>query len=323
MRRTVDYRAPDWAMTIEVGGVQTMRFGVSGNQCWRSDRHLVALCSESDRQEMPRIAALQRARLLHDIDPNQVQPAGTVRVEGRDYPAIRTPDLLLAFEPSSHLLAQIRLEDRIDTLSEYKRIGTAQLAMQRVLTVAGAPDVDERWAEVIPGGADPRLLLPPELPQDGLIIDHIDAPRVVAWSEISDPRQEIPAAIARLDAFVRAKGHNLNQSDGLVLTPPNDQSTLWRIAVGIEANTPIHSTVDGAVHIETWPPTRVLGIFHQGDILASDEKREVLRRVLRERSLATFGNGAWQIVVQRQQLDHRKAEQMSFLRIAVQDAGAR
>jgi hypothetical protein len=85
-RRTLNYQAPDtWSMAIEFSGRDamrfdggTMRFGVAGDRCWRTERHLTALCSESDRRENARIAALQNARMLHRIDAADVQLAGTV-----------------------------------------------------------------------------------------------------------------------------------------------------------------------------------------------------------------------------------------------------
>jgi hypothetical protein len=318
-RRTVDYRGPDtWSMTIEFSGGAGMRFGVAGDRCWRSERHLTALCSDGERRENARIAALHNAHLLR-INEAEVRPAGTVDVDGRVCPAIRAGDVVLAFDPVSHRLAQVRLEDRIDTLSDYRSVGGAQVAAHRVLTIGGQLDVDETWTEIVPGGADPQALRVPELPRDGLTVDETDAERPVAWMDVEDAAHDLPAAIARLDAFIRARGRSVSDSDGVILSAPDEAThgRSWRVAVGVEGGEPLAAAVEDGLHLETWPAVRIVGVFHLGDPLPTDAVRATLRSVMRERGLVASNGARWQILFPREDLDRPPAERLSLVRIAV------
>src|SRR5262249_31529787 len=136
-RRITNFRPDSWSMAIDFLGGAGLQIGVAGDRCWRRERHLTALCSESDRQEDRRLAALHNARMLHRINEADVQPAGAVDVDGRSCPAIRVGDVLLAFDPDSHRLVQVQLEDRIDTLSDYRDVGGALVATHRRLMIDG------------------------------------------------------------------------------------------------------------------------------------------------------------------------------------------
>jgi hypothetical protein len=323
-RRTVHYVASDtWSMNIEFSISDSqrfdgpmMRFGVAGDRCWRTERHLAAL---DDCREDTRIAALYGARLLHHLDEAAARPAGAVLVAGRTCPAIAVDGTVLIFDPLSHLLVQVRLEDRVDTLSDYRNVGGAQVAARRVLTIGGHPDADETSTETVPGGADPKAVRVPELPRDGLTLYDTDAPRPVAWTEVNDPERDVPAAIAGLDAFIRRRGRNVSDSDGIILTAPNDTAggERWRVAVGVEAGEPLADAREGGLHMGTWPAVRFVGIFHRGDPLHTAEHRAVMSSFMHERTLAPTDDARWQILFQRGELERAPAERMSFLRIAV------
>ncbi len=319
-RRTVDTRSPDtWSMTIEFAGGPQMRLDVAGDRCWRSERHLTALCSESERRENGRIAALLNARLLHRINESQVQPAGTINVDGRDCPAIRVGDVLLAFDPLSHLLAQVRLEDCVDTLSDYRTVGGALVAAHRVLKIGGELDVEDTWTEIVPGGADSGSLPFPDLPHDGQTVDQVDAERPVAWLQVEGIPHDVRALVGELDAFIRARGRSVSDSDGVILTAPDDSTpgTVWQLAVGVEGGEALVNTVEDRLHLETWPAVRILGVFYRGDPLDTEDKRATLRAYMREHGLAPSNGARWQILFPREDVDKPPAERLSFLRIAV------
>jgi hypothetical protein len=319
-RRTIDYRVPDaWSMTIDFSSGAQLRIGVTGDRCWRSERHLTALCSETDRQEDLRIADLHNARLLHRINEADVQPAGTVDVDGRRCPAIRVRDVLLAFDPLSHRLIQIRLDDRTDTLSDYRSVAGALVATHRVLRIGGELDVDETWTEIVPGGADPEALRMPALPDDGVVVDFMDPVRPVAWTEVDDPQRSVSAAVARLDGFIRARGRNVSASDGVIVTVPDaaDGGTGWRVAVGVEAGTPLADVSENRLRMETWPAVRVLGVFHRGDPLQIEEPRAILTDRMRQGGLVPSDGARYQILFPRDDIDRPATERLSFVRIAV------
>lgn len=317
-RRTIHYRAADtWSMAIEFSGGALMRFGVAGDRCWRSDRHLSLICAPGDLAENARIAALHNARLLHRIDPAAVQPAGIVDVDGRACPAIRVADLVLAFDPVSHRLAQVRLGQRIDTLSDYREVGAVMVAAHRRLTIDGETDVDETWTEVVPGGADPEALRVPEPPRDGLIVDQTEAPRPVAWMDVDDAAPDLRAAVARLDAFVQAQGRKVSVADGVILaTAGEGEGGPWRVAVGVEGDAPRTAKAEDGLHLETWPAARFVGVFHRGDPLRSEPQRAAVREVMRARGLVSLEGARWQILFPRDELERPPDERMSFVCIA-------
>jgi len=318
IRRTVHYRAPNtWAMTVEFPDGGVMRFGVSGDRCWRSERHLTTECSDGDRSENALIGALFTAPLLHHIDPAAVEPAGTVAVHGKRYPAVRAGRLTLAFDPVSHRVTQARVDDRVETFSDYRRVGNALIPGARVITRGGATDIEETWTEIVPGGADPEALRVPELPHEGLTVDLVDPPRPVAWVEVAD-LGNLRGTIARLDEFVVAHGRRVSHSDGVVLTAPHDGDTAaWRVAIAVEGGEPLLPTVENGVHLETWPATRVVGSFYRGDPLYIEGWRAAVRSALRERGVEPADGARWQVLFPLDALDHPAAEQLSFVRIPV------
>lgn len=316
MRRTVHWRgARTWAMALDNNGRVVMRLGLADGQCWTKDHHLVASCS-GDEGELGRIAALFEARLLHHFDPSMVSPADPVNVNGVVSPALRAGKLVLVFDPTSHLLVQIHLENRIDTLSDYRSIGGAMIAAHRVLTIGGELDVDETWVQIEPGGADGDALRPPELPRAGLVIQEDDLPRSVSWMEIDEPGRDAQQAVATLDEFTRSQGRRPSMSEGVILIPPAEPGQRWRIAVGVEATHLSPIEVQG-LHMEEWPAIRFLGIFAQGDSAAVNAQRAEVQRLLQERNLLPAVGAQWQILLPRDALDRPPAERLSLIRIAV------
>ncbi len=97
-----------------------------------------------------------------------------------------------------------------------------------------------------------------------MILDDTDPGRAVTWMEVDDPERDAPTMIARLDAFTRAHGRNPSDSEGVILTVPDDRTpgAPWRLAVGVEVGAPLASVVEEGLHLKAWPGTRVLGVFH-------------------------------------------------------------
>jgi hypothetical protein len=320
MRRTVHWRgAGTWAMALEVDGKVVMRVGMSEGRCWKKDRHLVSECSPIDAQELRRIALLFDARLLHHVDRSAVAPSPAIEIEGVSSPALRAGDLVLVFDPASHRLVQVRLEDRIDTLSDYRDVGGALIAARRVLTIAGKLDIDETWTQIEPGRADAEAIRSPQLPRAGLVIDETDLPRPVAWMEVDDPERDAPAASKMLDDFVREQGRRPGYADGLILMPPENTASAgrWQLAVGVEATTPLVPTAQAGLHLDVLPEMRFLGIFLNGDTPAIVTQRDQLQRLLEERNLRPAAGARWQILLPRDALGRAPAERLSLLRIAV------
>lgn len=321
MRRTVHWcGAGTWAMALEVDGKEVMRFGMNDGRCWKKDHHLVSECSAVDEQELRRIALLFDARLLHHFDRSAVAPSPAVEVEEVSCPALRAGDLVLVFDPASHRLVQVRLEDRIDTLSDYRDVGGAMIAARRVLTIGGKLDLDETWTLLEPGRADAEAIRPPQLPRAGLVIEETDLPRPVAWMEVDDPERDAPSALKMLDDFVRAQGRRPGHADGLILMRTDDADPVgqWQLAVGVEATTPLVPMAQEGLHLDVLPEMRFLGIFLNGDPPAIVAQRDQLQRLLQERNLRPAAGARWQILLPRDALGYRPAERLSLLRIAVE-----
>lgn len=326
LRRTVDWRDSDnWSMAIDAaGGGTAMRFGMAGGQCWKKDRHLAAPCAAGDQREFRRIAAFLGARMLHHIDADAVRGDGTVEVDGIACPAIRAGEVRLAFDPRSHLLRQVALGDRVDTLSDYREIDGALIAMRRQLTIAGEPDLDETWVEVMPGGADAEAVRAPELPHPGLVVDERDPPRPVAWTEIDDPAAELAAAVDRLEDFARAHGRiPSGDSDGIVLSLPADSAReRWRVAIGIEPGAALPAVAENGMQFDEWPPQRVFGVFRAGAPAGAAAERETVRELMAERDLVPASGERWQILFRRDALEGPPEQALALVRIAVDESAA-
>lgn len=322
MLRTIHWRGPqDWSMTLEGAGGLSMRLGIADGRCWRQNQYLAIACAESDELEHQRIAALHGARLLHRLDAGNLRPAPSVSVDGRRCQALRAGDLTLVFDPQSHLLVQIRLADRVDTLSEYREVQGSMVAAHRVLTIGGELDVEETWKEITPGAADPVAIRAPELPHDGLVIEGKDAPRPIASMEIDDPESDTVEAITKLDAFIRRQGLQPSASDAVILTAPSAGSAgsrRWRIGVAVEANKQIAPIEEGGLRLEGQGAVAFLGVFCRGDVAQVYGRQSEMERLAKERDLTPSPPARWEILVSRDAFEQAPAERLSLLRIELQ-----
>lgn len=325
LHRTVDYRgAARWAMSVAAQEGVLLRMGVDGTRCWKQDRYRVEACLEGEGREGSWMAVEHNAWVLHQIEEAALQPAASVRIGLRAYPAIRAGEMVLVFDPQSDRLVQVRHGDRVDALSDFRSVDGALIATHRVVTLAGEPDLEETWTAILPGGSDPRALQAPQPPAAGVIVDDTDPARPVAWTELDDPVADAAVAVQRLDEFIRRRGRSPSASDGVIWTAPDHDGTVsgarWRLAVGVEVGAPLTPVDENGLHLEVWPATRVLGVFHQRDFHAAEEQREPLVRLLQERGLVPAAGARLQILAPRNVLDQRSAQLTSLVlvRIAVQ-----
>lgn len=322
LQRTIDWQGPEnWSMTLRGAGGLRMRLGMAAGECWRQNQYLAVPCTESDRLEHQRIAALHRARLLHRIEPEALRPARSMMVDGRYCPAIQAGETTLVFDPQTHRLAQIRLEDRVDRLSEYREVQGAMVAAHRVLTIAGALDVEETWREILPGGADAAALQAPELPRPGLVIQDTDPARPVASMSVEDPDRDIQAAIDQLDAFIRRQGFQPSASDAVILTAPDTGAPAgdsWRVSVIVEANRRISPVEERGLVLDERPDISFLGMFERGDVAQVYAHAPEVTRRLEERNRTPASGAGWEILVSRDALREAPADRLSLLRIGVE-----
>ncbi len=281
-RRTVDYLGPEhWAMTVAFAE-GALRLGVDGARCWKEDRYRVEPCAdERERRQNAWSGIEHNVWVLATVDPAGVELASA------SPPAIRSGDLEVVFDPDTHLVKEIRHATRVEVLSDYRTVAGVQVAGRRQVILDGAPDVDERWRDIVPGGAERAAVAAPAVPADGVVRDAVDPTRQVAWVELGDPLADAPGAVERMDRAIHRLGRNPSASDGLIWLPPAaGDSGRWRLAVGIEINAPMAVRESDGVHFETWPPTRELGIYHDGGVLRFDEKRSRLDQLARDRGLS-------------------------------------
>lgn len=319
-RRTVDYRdADNWRMEV-TGAMGGLRMGVDGGRCWKQDRYRVEACAQGERREMAHIAIDHNAWMLLRVDESTVQPAASIRIGLGQYPALRADDVTLVFDPQSHYLAQTQRGNRIESLSEFRTVDGVVLATRRVITIDGQLDIDEAWSTILPGGADARALRAPEAPTDGLILDHTDAPRTVAWTTLQDAAANPVDVVQQLDAFIRGQQRYPSHSDGLIWTLPGSDSSgdTWQLAVGVEAGAALTTHREGASRLDTWPATPVLGIFHRGTFESAQQQQDRLMQIVRERGRAPAPGARVQLLAPRSVMDAPTTPVLWFVRIAVQ-----
>src|SRR5262249_8617186 len=156
---TASFIAPaTWATELRLHGQPAMQFGMDGERCWRRDRQFVSDCSARDLVEYQRFGTLLRLRFLHGLNDRPLLPAGAVQVDGTQVPAISVGDLVLAFDPRSHLLVQVTTGNRVETYSNFRQVDGALVAATRTLFIGGALDVEDTWDAILPGQADAQLL---------------------------------------------------------------------------------------------------------------------------------------------------------------------
>lgn len=319
--RTVDYRDRNhWSMAVATEQGSGFRVGVDGERCWKQDRHRVETCADGEQRQMELMAIDHNAWVLHHLDASSVRPAEPVRVGWRHYPAIRAGDLVLVFDPDSHLLAQIHHGQRVEALSDYQPVAGVVIATRRSVFLAGEPDLEETWTEILPGGSDSDALRAPARPADGVVVDDIDPERLVAWTELNDPIGDAKAAVAQLDEFIHRQRRLPSGSEGIVWTAPEERGGRWRLAVGVEIGEPLRAVEERGLHLEQWAATRVLGMFHSGDFHAAVAQRPALMELMQERGLAPAPAARLQILAARSVLDEDSADSMYLVRIAVRDA---
>lgn len=321
LSRSVNYRGPEhWSMMVTAEGGVSFRMGIDGNRCWKQERHRVDSCAEGERRQIAWMAIEHNAWVLHQIDETTVQPEAPVRIGLRAYPAIRTGDMALIFDPESHRLVQVRHGQRVDALSDYRAVNGAVIATHRAVFLGNLPDLEETWTEILPGGADPVALRAPEIPVAGTVLDDVDPPRLVAWTEVTDPLADLKGTVERLDQFIRDQGRLPSGSDGVIWTAPDGDGEAsgnrWRLAVGVEIGEPLMPVERDSFHLEPWPASHVLGVFHRGDFHTAEAQRAFLGRLMRERGLAPAAGARLQILAGREVLDDPKGEWMSLVRIA-------
>ncbi len=71
-----------------------------------------------------------------------MQPAGSVRIGLRAFPAICAGGMVLVFDPVSHRLVEVRPGERVDALSDFRVVDGAIIAAHRVVTLDGRPDLE-------------------------------------------------------------------------------------------------------------------------------------------------------------------------------------
>lgn len=302
-RRTVHYRgAAHWSMSV-TGPWIWLGMGVDEGRCWKRSRHRVEACSPAEAREGVVMAVEHNAWLLHRLDATAVQPAGAVRSGLQWRPAIRSADMVLAFDPRSHRLVQVRHGERVDELSRFHEINGAVVATRRVLTLDGQHDLEETWEEIVPGGADPKALRAPPLSGDGTVVEETDAGRVVAWTEIDDPFADPEVTVRRLDDFVRQQGRRPSASEGLIFIAPGADArsgeARWRLAVGVEMGEPPSRIEAGGMHLEAWPPARVIGVFCSGGLRGALQRRNAVEELIRQRQLHPAPAARFQVLLPR------------------------
>lgn len=289
--RRLDARWPSrWAMEVRLADGAVMRFGVDRGRCRRQDRFFVRAC---DPVEFAATAEVLQARSLHRLLGAPVRSAGTVLVDRRPHPAVQAGDLQLVFDPDSRFLKQVRYAgDHVETYSEEREVLGVRFAARRVLTIGGAPDVEE-VCEILPGGADERwLVLPPEN-RDGDVVDGVDPERLVAVTSVRDPSAGGLRSV--LDAAERELGRWLSRSDGWVLRPPSGPRDDWEVAVTLEPGArPLQAP---GFRVETWPPRRYAGVFVAGDPLEAPSQGPRLSAVLDDRRLSAAPDARIEVLV--------------------------
>ncbi|HEX3679630.1 MAG TPA: UbiA family prenyltransferase [Galbitalea sp.] len=322
-RRTLQFRAPGtWSMRIEALGGVAMAFGVDSDRCWRKARQMVWACSEADRREYGRMTDVLNARLLM-LRGHDVRPAGAVDVRGEWAPAVTFGDLLLAFDPTTHLLLQVRYDQGwVESFADYQRVAGVLVATRRTLTIDDQPDVEETWETIVPDGAEPEELRAPALSEAGVTVDEVDPERLVAWTEVTDLDVGARAAVERLTKFAESNGRRLSTSDGVVLSDMGDiddgmHPGRWQLAISLEAGAELAPMSRDGIHVETWPAVRVAGVFLREDPRAGADRRAALLRHLKEAGLTPAPRARWQVLYSLQSAAEPFESRLSLLRLAV------
>ncbi|HEY8430153.1 MAG TPA: hypothetical protein VIL20_17350 [Sandaracinaceae bacterium] len=269
LERTLHFRAPDrFSMTIAHEGRAAMSFGLAGERCWEQHRMFVLPCRRGSVAGHRRIAEVLRARFLHGLDPAALAPAGTISDGGRELPAVRAGELRLGFDPESHLLVRIEYEEPdglwVETYSDFVERAGARVARRRELAIAGELDVTETWNEIVPGGADPNALVPPETPELGSIFDGEDAARTVLVASVvalEPPREgedRLASARRQLEALARSRGLRASGTDGLLVRFAEDGE---EVALTLDAAPGASDGPAGPARIATWPGGRYVGVW--------------------------------------------------------------
>jgi hypothetical protein len=330
--RTLLFRAPaTWSMRIDGLGGNAMAFGVDGDRCWRKARQFVSPCSPADRQEYRRITDVLDAQLLQ-LDGRDLTSAGTVLVDGSAAPALRAGDLLLVFDPVTHLLVQARYDEGwVESFTDYRLVAGAQIAARRTLTIDGQPDIDETSETIVPGGADDAGLRAPPLMDEGVTVDEVDPERTVAWMEVTDLELKAREAVDLLTKFAESKALRTSSSDGIIVTEmagappatntrtaqPTPRRERWQVAISLEAGAPMAPLTEGAIHLESWPAARVVGVFRRGDPHATTDARAAVQRHMDQAGLVAAPQGRWQLLYPPGSDAEPFASRLALLRVAV------
>jgi hypothetical protein len=324
LRRTLDFRAPaSLAMEIARDGVPILSFGLAEGRCWRTDRAFVRTCGPEDLHDQERIVDVLNARFLHRIDPTTVRDAGTVLIDGREALAIGTGDLRLAFDPATNLLIQIDYEEAgarwVESYSELESHGGALVARERTLTIDGVPDTTDNWTRIAPGVADPERLAPRDAPVPGDVYDGEDPSRIVAFTDIdasvgATEDERIARGVETVSRVLETNDMDTSGTDGPILELADDGTTV-RLALTLEAGGGFEDRVDGAVHIETRPLARYVGIFQRG--LPTPAQILALDGVLRARSLEVAPGQSHQLVLAADAAGQPLTDSLGLLRVSV------
>ncbi len=294
-RREVNYRDDDnWSMSVEFEH-GTLQMGISNGQCWTRQHQVTKQCRDGEAEDIALMALHHNAWVLNQVDPDSVRPAADVA----GAPSIRAGSMRLVLDPDSHRIAEIRHGGRVEQLGDYRQVEGAWIATRRVLTLDGVHDLDETWIEIAPGDASPIVWQPEPLPADGVITVTEDSPRIVAWTEVEQPPQDLRSLVNALDDFVKRQDRKISWADGVLWQTPARAGEPWRIAIGVEPGPTTDPLHDGAFHLEIWPAQRVLTLFHAGDFDSALAARQQIESALGERGLTDAAAGGLQILAPR------------------------
>jgi hypothetical protein len=253
-------------------------------------------------------------------------------VGGAAAPAARVGDLVLAFDPVTHLLVQARYDEGwVESFTDYRLVAGAQLATRRTLTIDGQPDIDETSETIVPGGADDEGLRAPPPMDEGVAVDEVDPERIVAWMEVADLDLKAREAVDLLTKFAESKGLRTSSSDGIIVTElagvdlstkartaqPTARRERWQVAISLEAGAPIAPLTEGAVHVESWPAARVVGIFHRGDPRATTDVRAAVQRHMDQAGVVAAPQARWQVLYPPGSDAEPVASRLALVRLAV------
>jgi len=299
-----------------------MQFGFDGDRCWRADRHLLRTCSDDDRQNYSFYGDVVAARLAHGFDAARFVAEPGTTLDGSPAPALRSGATVYVFHPETFLVAEVRRGDAVQSLGDYRSVGGVRVAARRSLTIAGQPDIDESWDEIIPGGANEDGLRGPAPQTNGTTVTWVDPARWVAWTETDSIGAGTADVVRSLEQFAQGHGERVSFAEDLLVTamhdtaaPPEQQR--WQVAITLEPRDAAVPVVDGAIHIERWAEQRIAGLFVAGDPAAAMERVGTLQAWMNDQHVVAIPGAHWQVLRSRESLVGFTDRTLALIRIAI------